>query len=192
MIVRGLFAAVAVILIAAMSTAATAAPLQSAVGPQIPGPPVVATAAPDPVTAACTWLVKGHSSNCDGLDPNQLYTNAAWPSDCRNTDDLLTRTVESTTMPDGSLVLLTYSGGTDAGCRTVAASLYAPRYRGSAPCSVTLTRSSDQDSSTSRVVYQAGFWSAETLAFYDADVSSYASATCTYGGHTYTGRTSRY
>jgi hypothetical protein len=194
MVVRGVFATAVLTLVAVFSTVSggvVTAP--SEVGPAIPGAAVVVTpAAPDPVPAACAWLVKGHSSNCDGLDPNQLYTDTSWPTACRHNNDLLLRTVESATMADGSLIQLTYAGGTDAGCRTVAASLYVPHYTGSAVCSVTLTRSSDHTTSTSLVARAGGFWSAETLSLYDAGVSSSAAATCTYGGHTYTGHTGGY
>jgi hypothetical protein len=192
MVLRGVFATAALIL------AAVASPMSGAAAPANIGPPPApgvvtpAAPAPEPAPVACAWLVKGYASNCDGLDPNQLYTNASWPTDCRNNNDLLMRTVESATMSDGSLIQLTYAGGADAGCRTVAASLYAPHYSGSALCEVTLTRSSDHAALISQVMNLGGFWSAETLSFYDAGVSSSAAATCTYGGHTYTGHTSSY
>jgi hypothetical protein len=199
MVVRGVFAAAALLLVAAVATVsgtlggvAVAAP--SDVGPAIPGAHVVTPAAPapDPVPATCAWLVKGYFSNCDGLDPNELYTSTAWPTACLANNDLLMRTVSAATLPDGSRIQLTYSGGTGSGCRTVAASFYAPHYTGSAVCSVTLTRSSDGATSTSEVARVGGFWSAETLSFYDAGVASSAAATCTYGGHTYTGHTASY
>ncbi len=142
--------------------------------------------APEPVPAACGWLVVGHWSNCDNLDPNQLYTDPSWPTACTTNNDLLTRTVKSATLPDGSLLQLTYAGAT---CRTVAASLYVPNYSGSQSCTVTITRSSDQARSSARVARSGGFWSAETLSLYDAGVAIVASASCSYGGHTYAGET---
>jgi len=175
----------------------------SDVGPRVPGLSVPAIPAPgsimapsapvpDPAPAACGWVAVGYSSNCDGLDPNQLYQSNAWPTACTANNDLLMRTVESATLDDDILIQLTYAGGTDAGCRTVAASLYVPNYTGSKPCSVTITRSSDHTTATGLIARTGGFWSAETLSLYDANVSITASATCTYGGHTYTGKTAAY
>jgi hypothetical protein len=105
---------------------------------------------------------------------------------------VLTNTIGTATMADGSLIQITYAAGTNMGCRTIAASLYVPHYTGSKPCTLTLTRTVDQASVTSNIVHYGGFWSAETPSLYDAGVTSYASASCTYGGHTYTGRTSAY
>ena len=168
-----------------------AAPASAGIGPDVPGPPFVTPAAPapTPVPAACDWLVVGHASNCDDLDPRAIFSGTTWPTACSVNNDLLTRTVASATMADGSLISLTYSG---TACRSVAASLYVPAYSGSAECSVTITRSSDGATATSSVVDANGFWSAETLALYDAGVSTVASARCTHGGHTYTGRTAAY
>ena len=139
--------------------------------------------------AVCSWTVVGHSSNCDRLDPNTLFQNAAWPTACKATNDMIGRTVQSATLADGIYVKVTYSGGTKAGCRSVAASLYVPHYSGSGDCAVTLTRTSDGSTSVASLVRHGSFWSAETLAFYDNSVESYASVSCTYGGHTYTGKT---
>jgi len=154
--------------------------------------PVPSGVAPTPTVAApatCAWTIVGASSNCDGLDPNQLFTNTAWPTACQATNDMINRTVKSATLADGIYVKVTYAGGTDAGCRSVAASMYVPHYAGSGPCVVTLTRTSDGKTSSSGVAREAGFWSAETLALYDKSVESYASVSCTYGGHMYTGKT---
>jgi hypothetical protein len=177
-----------VVLVAAVIVAVVAAPATAGIGPGAPEPPVVAPAAPapTPAPAACDWLVVGHASNCDNLDPNQIFDSTAWPTACTANNDLITHTVASATLADGSLILLTYAGGH---CRTVAASLYAPHYSGSGSCTVTITRSSDSATATASVVSASGFWSAETYALYDAGVSVVASASCTHGGHTYTGKT---
>ncbi|HEY1488048.1 MAG TPA: hypothetical protein VGF84_18215 [Micromonosporaceae bacterium] len=194
MVGRGVFAAVALMLAATVTTMSASGVAHAGVGPDVPGPLVVVPAAPapQPVPTACAWIVRDYASNCDGLDPDRLYVDAAWPTACTGNDDVLTHTIASTTLSDGSVIQLTYSGGTAAGCRTVAASLYVPDYHGSAPCTLTITRTADNASITAKIVYYGGFWSAETGSLYDAGVSSYASASCTYGGHTYAGRTSAY
>jgi hypothetical protein len=126
------------------------------------------------------------------LDPDQIFVNASWPTACSATNDVITHTVRSMTLDDGIYVQLTYSGGTNAGCRTIAASLYVPNYSGSKACGLTLVRTSDGKAAWSPIVHSAGFWGAETPSLYDAAVVSYASVTCTYGGHTYIGRTGSY
>jgi len=180
-----------VLLVAAVILAVIASPATAGIGPGVPNPPVITPAAPTPtpVPTACDWLVVGHASNCDHLNPNQIFDSTVWPTACTANNDLIAHTVASATLADGSLILLTYAGGR---CRTVAASLYAPTYSGSAPCTVTITRSSDSATSSAAVVSANGFWSAETYALYDAGVSVVASASCTHGGRTYRGKTAAY
>jgi hypothetical protein len=173
------------IIVGALTLSLSAQAALGGVAPVVPSGVDPAAAAP----AVCAWTVVGSSSNCDRLDPNELFTNSAWPTACTATNDMLNRTVKSATLADGIYVKVTYSGGTKAGCRSVAASLYVPEYSGSKPCTVTLKRTSDGATSVASVVRRGGFWSAETLALYDNSVESYASVACTYGGHTYTGRT---
>ena len=147
---------------------------------------------PDPVPSNCAWIVKGYQANCDGLDPNLLYKDPMWPTACTSNNDVLLHTVATTTMSDGSIITLTYALGKSSGCKTAAASLYAPKYSGAKVCRVTMTRASDGATSSSQVARAGGFWSAETLSLYAGNTTVKASATCTYGGHTYTGTTKSY
>jgi hypothetical protein len=152
-------------------------PVHADVGPR-PSPPAPrivkpAAPAPTPVPVACGWVVVGHASNCDDLNPNAIFSSTAWPSGCSTNNNLIANTVESATMTDGSTILLAYDGSP---CRTVAASLYAPHYTGSGPCTVTITRSSDGATTSTQVAEANGFWSAESYSLYDAGVSVVASA----------------
>jgi hypothetical protein len=66
-------------------------PASAGVNPQvppIPGIEVPDAPVPTPVAAACGWVVVGYLSNCDGLDPDQLFVNTAWPTGCTVNNDL--------------------------------------------------------------------------------------------------------
>jgi hypothetical protein len=171
--------------------AATVAAAERVVA-ELAGDPVGPDTAPPAGVTACAWTARGRSSKCDGLDPNRELAGGGWPGACATTNELMTHDVATADLGDGVSLTLTYSAGEAGGCRTVAAAVYVPHYRGTGRCEVAVVRTSDGSAYTQPIVFAYGFWSAQTSSLYDAGVTSYARATCRYGGHTHAGRTTAF
>jgi len=134
----------------------------------------------------CYWFPGqfGHSSNCDRQDPDVLGPHCNSDAWTVLSQELLG---DFTHTPSGKYVLLRYSPS----CRTVWAKIKdVPGPTGnSSGCTIWIHRNSDGTEIAKTPLFGTQHNTIWTEVLYDADVTSYAAATCDFGAEQFSGKT---